>query len=120
MFISRKVKRLQEQLQAVTDENTALHGSNQSLQKQRETLMEENKKLTQQVKDIRTECDATLDAKELERQELCDQLANANEQLEATKKELEQARCTIDKLQAKVARKGCPRDEKGHFIKKDK
>lgn len=113
MFTSRKVKRLQEQLQAVTDENTALHGSNQSLQKQRETLMEENKKLTQQVKDIRTECDATLDAKELERQELCDQL-------EATKKELEQARCTIDKLQAKVARKGCPRDEKGHFIKKDK
>lgn len=113
MFTSRKVKRLQEQLQAVTDENTALHGSNQSLQKQRETLMEENKKLTQQVKDIRTECDATLDAKELERQELCDEL-------EATKKELEQARCTIDKLQAKVARKGCPRDEKGHFIKKDK
>lgn len=113
MFTSRKVKRLQEQLQAVTDENTALHGSNQSLQKQRETLMEDNKKLTQQVKDIRTECDATLDAKELERQELCDQL-------EATKKELEQARCTIDKLQAKVARKGCPRDEKGHFIKKDK
>lgn len=113
MFTSRKVKRLQERLQAVTDENTALHGSNQSLQKQRETLMEENKKLTQQVKDIRTECDATLDAKELERQELCDEL-------EATKKELEQARCTIDKLQAKVARKGCPRDEKGHFIKKDK
>lgn len=113
MFTSRKVKRLQEQLQAVTDENTALHGSNQSLQKQRETLMEENKKLTQQVKDIRTECDATLDAKEIERQELCDEL-------EATKKELEQARCTIDKLQAKVARKGCPRDEKGHFIKKDK
>lgn len=113
MFTSRKVKRLQEQLQAVTDENTALHGSNQSLQKQRETLMEENKKLTQQVKDIRTECDATLDAKELERQELCDEL-------EATKKELEQARCTIDKLQAKVARKGCPRDEKGHFIKKEK
>lgn len=113
MFTSRKVKRLQEQLQAVTDENTALHGSNQSLQKQRETLMEENKKLTQQVKDIRTECDATLDEKELERQELCDEL-------EATKKELEQARCTIDKLQAKVARKGCPRDEKGHFIKKDK
>lgn len=113
MFTSRKVKRLQEQLQAVTDENTALHGSNQSLQKQRDTLMEENKKLTQQVKDIRTECDATLDAKELERQELCDEL-------EATKKELEQARCTIDKLQAKVARKGCPRDEKGHFIKKEK
>lgn len=113
MFTSRKVKRLQEQLQAVTDENTALHGSNQSLQKQRDTLMEDNKKLTQQVKDIRTECDATLDAKELERQELCDEL-------EATKKELEQARCTIDKLQAKVARKGCPRDEKGHFIKKDK
>lgn len=113
MFTSRKVKRLQEQLQAVTDENTALHGSNQSLQKQRDTLMEENKKLTQQVKDIRTECDATLDAKELERQELCDEL-------EATKKELEQARCTIDKLQAKVASKGCPRDEKGHFIKKEK
>lgn len=120
MFTSRKVKRLQEQLQAVTDENTALHGSNQSLQKQRETLMEDNetlmednKKLTQQVKDIRTECDATLDAKELERQELCDEL-------EATKKELEQAKCTIDKLQAKVARKGCPRDEKGHFIKKEK
>lgn len=113
MFTSRKVKRLQEQLQAVTDENTALHGSNQSLQKQRDTLMEDNKKLTQQVKDIRTECDATLDAKELERQELCDEL-------EATKKELEQARCTIDKLQAKVARKGCPRDEKGYFIKKDK
>ncbi len=113
MFTSRKVKRLQEQLQAVTDENTALVGANKSLQKQRETLMEENKKLTQQVKDIRTECDATLDAKELERQELCDEL-------EATKKELEQARCTIDKLQAKVARKGCPRDEKGHFIKKEK
>ena len=113
MFTSRKVKRLQEQLQAVTDENTALHGSNQSLQKQRETLMEENKKLTQQVKDIRTECDTTLDAKELERQELCDEL-------EATKKKLEQARCTIDKLQAKIARKGCQRDEKGHFIKKEK
>jgi predicted nucleic acid-binding Zn-ribbon protein len=88
MFTSRKVKRLQEQLQDVTDENTALHGRNQSLQKQRETLMEENKKLTQQ--------------------------------LEATKKELEQARKQLDNLQAKVARKGCPRDEKGHFIKKEK
>ena len=60
-----------------------------------------------------TEGYATLDAKELERQELCDEL-------EATKKELEQARCTIDKLKAKVARKGCQRDEKGHFIKKEK
>lgn len=120
MFTSRKVKRLQEQLQAVTDENTALHGSNQSLQKQRETLMEENNKLHDTITDLKAEYAGQLDAKEIERQELCDQLANANEQLEATKKELEQARCTIDKLQAKVARKGCPRDEKGHFIKKEK
>lgn len=110
MFTSRKVKRLQEQLQAVTDENTALHGSNQSLQKQRETLMEENKKLTQQVKDIRTECDATLDAKELERQELCDELG-------AEQQENRHAHAEIERLKNRLSRKDAVRNQKGQFIK---
>ena len=91
-----------------------------ALRNQRDALVKENNDLRKKIRDLRSEYNETLEAKEIERQELCDQLANANEQLEATKKELEQARCTIDKLQAKVARKGCPRDEKGHFIKKDK
>jgi chromosome segregation ATPase len=113
MFNRKQIQRLKNQVEALTIENEALQGSNRSLANQREGLQESNKELRKQISDLRAEYNGTLDAKEIERQELCDEL-------EATKKELEQARCTIDKLQAKVARKGCPRDEKGHFIKKEK
>ena len=120
MFYRKTVKRLKNQIETLTIENNALDGSNKSLTSQRDGLYKLNNELRDQIRKLRNEFNEALEAKEAERQELCDQLANANEQLEATKKELEQARCTIDKLQAKVARKGCPRDEKGHFIKKDK
>lgn len=120
MFNIKTVKALRNQLKALTIGNEAVANSNKSLLNQRDALVKENNDLRKQIRGLRYEYNETLEAKETERRELCDQLANANDQLEATKKELEQARCTIDKLQAKVARKGCPRDEKGHFIKKDK
>lgn len=120
MFNIKKVKSLQEELEALTAKNANLKDINFDLQRERDMLKEDNQKLHDTITDLKAEYAGQLVAKEIERQELCDQLANANEQLEATKKELEQARCTIDKLQAKVARKGCPRDEKGHFIKKEK
>ena len=113
MFNIKKVKSLQEELEALATKNANLKDINFDLQRERDKLKEDNQKLNDQISDLKAEYAGQLDAKELERQELCDEL-------EATKKELEQARCTIDKLQAKVARKGCPRDEKGHFIKKEK
>ena len=113
MFTSRKVKRLQEQLQAVTDENTALHGSNQSLQKQRDALVKENNDLRKQIRDLCSEYNEALEAKETERRELCDQLG-------AEQQENRHAHAEIERLKNRLSRKDAVRDEKGHFIKKDK
>lgn len=98
MFTSRRVKRLQEQLQALTDENTALHGSNKSLQKQRDALVDDNKKLRVQIADLRNEANEAMEAKEAERRELCDQIGELQEQAKRDSKTIQRKDFTIGRL----------------------
>lgn len=80
-MFKRKVKRLQ-------DENTDLKTTKDSLRNQRDELAKENHRLRVQIADNRAEYEGTLDAKEHERLELCDELAKAKAEIDALKARL--------------------------------
>lgn len=62
-MFKRRITRLQEQLQALTDQNHVLVNENKSLRNQRDALVNENKELRQQIKDQRDEYNLTSSAK---------------------------------------------------------
>ena len=98
MFNRKKIERLKNQLKALTIENDAVANSNKSLLNQRDALVKENKDLRQQITDLRSEYNGTLEAKETERQELCDQLGEAQRELERQKFVIEIKSNTIGRL----------------------
>lgn len=113
MFNIKKVKRLENQVQSLTIENEALADTSKSLRNQRDALlMGENETLRTQIKEMRHEYNGALEAKETERQELCDQLGSEQQKVA----ELQHV---IDGLKAKLSRKGCmkkqARNGRGQF-----
>ena len=103
-MFNRKIKSLKQQIRDLQEEKEAVRTDNSSLRKQRDAFAKENSELRVQIADMRAEFDGTIDAKEIERQEIADQLAKASHE--------------IEKLKAKIARKGFPRDNKGKFTAK--
>ena len=116
MFYRKTVKRLKNQIETLTLENNALDGSNKSLTSQRDGLYKLNNELRKQISSLRSEYNETLEAKEIERQELCDQLGEAQDTVKKMQHE-------IETLKAKLTRKGCnktqPRNGHGQFTKKE-
>lgn len=110
MFNRKQIQRLKNQVEALTIENEALQGSNRSLANQREGLQESNKELRKQISDLRAEYNGTLDAKETERRELCDQLG-------AEQQENRHAHAEIERLKNRLSRKDAVRNQKGQFAK---
>ena len=98
MFNFKTVKALRNQLKALTIENEAVANSNKSLLNQRDTLVKENNELRVRIADITDEANKAMEAKETERQELCDQLGEAQTERERLKTLVEIKSNTIGRL----------------------
>ena len=110
MFNIKKVKSLQEELEALTAKNANLKDINFDLQRERDMLKEDNQKLHDTITDLKAEYAGQLVAKEIERQELCDQLG-------AEQQENRHAHAEIERLKNRLSRKDAVRNQKGQFIK---
>lgn len=98
MFNIKTVKALRNQLKALTIENEAVANSNKSLKNQRDTLVKENNELSVKIADITDEANKAMEAKEAERQELCDQLGELQQQRKKDKETIDRQSNTIGRI----------------------
>ena len=98
MFNRKKIERLKNQIKALTEENQALDNSNKSLKNQRDTLVKENNGLSVKIADITDEANKAMEAKEAERQELCDQLGELQQQRKKDKETIDRQSNTIGRI----------------------
>ena len=128
MFNIKTVKALRNQLKALTIENEAVANSNKSLKNQRDALVKENNELRVKVADITDEANKAMEAKEAERQELCDQLGELQQQRKKDKETIDRQSNTIGRIikenawliktNANLAQRlNLKRDDKGRFMK---
>lgn len=99
-----------------------------SLDSQRKALVKENADLRIQIADIRDEANKAMEAKEVERQDLCNQLGELQEQRERDKATIDRQSNTIGRIIRENAlliktnknlsdRLKVNRDERGRFAK---
>ncbi len=122
-------KLLQQQVEALQDENEALSCEARNLRTQRDALADDNKKLRVQIVDIRDEATHAMEAKEVERQELCNRIGELEQQAEKDKDLIGRQSNTIGRIikenalliktNANLAQKlNLHRDNKGRFARK--
>jgi regulator of replication initiation timing len=122
-------KRLQNQVEALQNENEDLNSEAKNMRSQRDALVDENKKLRVQIADIRDEANKAMEAKEAERQELSDKIGELEQQAEKDKDLIGRQSNTIGRIikenalliktNANLAQKlNLHRDNKGRFARK--
>lgn len=84
---------MKDELMELREENEALRIARINLNSQREALNKDNIKLRRQLSELRAECDAELNAKELEKVDIMDELHR-------TAGMLDEANRTIDELKS--------------------